>query len=309
MEKIIICIPTYRREKELKRLLSCLLKQQNIPESYSFQILIINNDEENYAEKIISNIDPTPYVIHCIDVRERGLSNVRNAAVKWVLEREFKAIIFVDDDEVVPPLWLSNMIKAWKKHKGDIITGPVNQILPSSASRFVKMFELLDPHHDHQSGKRLAYACSNNTLVSRNVLECLGPTFNLALNFSGSEDTLYFHQAHLEGFSIYWDDSVTIGEPTAPERATTSYALRRWFEHGMNRITINKILYSDEWKKKSLDTILVICVGIFRGFAASIIKSDEKRFGNTVLRLAWLTGNIFEFLRSYISSCKNKDKI
>jgi glycosyltransferase involved in cell wall biosynthesis len=300
MENIVICIPTFKREKELKRLFSCLLKQQNIPESYNFEILIMNNDEENYAENIINTIHSPFFDIHCIHVKNRGLSNVRNAAVKWVLERNVKAIIFVDDDEVVPPHWLSNMIEAWKKHKGDIITGPVEQILPSSASRFVRMFGLLDPQSHSITGKRMSYACSNNTLVSREVLESLGPSFHPALNFTRGEDTLYFHQAHLKGFSIYWDNSIQIEEPTAPERAATRYALRRWFEHGMNRIVINKILYSDEWKKKSLNTILEVYVGIFRGFASSIIRSDKKRFGQTVLRLAWFTGNIFNFARYVI---------
>jgi succinoglycan biosynthesis protein ExoM len=295
MEKIVICIPTYRREKELKRLFSCLLNQQDIPRSYSFEILIMNNDEENYAEKIISNIDPASYVIHCINVKERGLSNVRNAAVKWVLEREFKAIIFVDDDEIVPPHWLKNMIGAWKKYKGHIITGPVKQVLPFSASRFVRMFELLDPHHNFRSGERLSYACSNNTLVSCKVLESLGPTFHPALNFSRGEDTLYFHRAHLKGFSIYWDNSILIEEPTAPKRATTRYALHRWFEDGMTRIVINKILYPEDWKKISLISICRMHFNIFRGFVASLYKLDARRFGETVCRVAFLTGSIVRF--------------
>lgn len=294
MEKIIICIPTYRREKELKRLISCLLKQQNIPQTYSFEILIINNDEKNYAEKISNNIDSTPYVIHCIHVKDRGLSNVRNAAIKWILKRDVKAIIFVDDDEVVPPYWLRNMIRAWKKHKGDIITGPVKQVLPGSASRFVKMFHLLETYDDARSGKRLSYACSNNTFVSYDVLKSLGPTFHSAFNFSRGEDTLYFHQAYLKGFSIYWDNSILIEEPTVPERATARYLLHRWFENGTNKIIFNKIIYPKDWKYISVMKIFKMHIIIFRSFAASIIKLDSRKFGEAVCRLAYLAGNIFQ---------------
>ena len=102
--------------------------------------MLINNDENSYLKTVISEMGDFPFAIHCIDVKQRGFSNVRNAAVSWVLESEMDALLFIDDDEVVPPDWLAKMINAWMKYKGDIITGPVRQVLPLSASRFVKVF-------------------------------------------------------------------------------------------------------------------------------------------------------------------------
>jgi len=295
-KKIIICIPTCQRQKELKRLLVSLLRQENIPTGYTFEVLIINNDEKSYLNTVINEIGAFPYAIHCIDVKQRGYSNVRNAAVSWVLKSDMDALIFVDDDEVVPSDWLANMMKAWVKYGGDIITGPVTQVLPSSASRFVKMFHLLETNYYKKSGQKLRYADSNNILVLRKVLNAMGPTFHPSLNFSGGEDTLYFHQAYLKGFTIYWDKSILIEEPTRPERATTHYVLYRYFNYGMNKIVIHRILYPEDWINISLKGILKLSVNILPGFAASIVRLDKRGFGRTVCSLAGLVGNVARLL-------------
>ena len=124
----------------------------------------------------------------------------------------------------------------------------------------------------------------------------MGPTFHPSLNHSGGEDTLYFHQAYLKGFTIYWDKSILIEEPTRPERATTHYVLHRWFCHGMNRIVFNKILYPGDWLNISFKLIMRIGVNILKGFVASIVRLDKRRFGNTVCRLAWLGGVVSRFI-------------
>jgi len=291
-KKVVICIPTCQRQNDLKRLLVSLSKQRNIPKGFAFEVLIINNDVKSYVKTVINEIGAFPYVIHTIDVKQRGLANVRNGAVSWVLNSDMDALIFVDDDEIVPPDWLSNMMKAWMKYEGDIITGPVTQVLPPSASRFVKLFHLWESDYHKKSGQKLSSANSNNTLVLRKVINAMGPTFHPSLNYWRGEDTLYFHQAHLKGFAIYWDTSITIKEPTRPERATTHYILNRWFEAGVNRIVIHKILYPEDWTNFSFNFILKIIFSICRGFVASIVKLNKRSFGQTVCNLAWLGGNV-----------------
>ena len=294
-KKIIICIPTRNRQKELTRLLISLSRQENIPVGFTFEVLLINNDENSYLKTIIAEIGDFPFAIHLIDVKQRGFSNVRNAAVSWVLESDMDALIFIDDDEVVPPDWLAKMINAWMKYKGDIITGPVRQVLPLSASRFVKVFHLLDTNYYNKSGQKLQYASSNNTLVLRKVLNAMGPTFHPSLNRSGGEDALYFHQAYLKGFTIYWDKSILIEEPTGSERATTRYVLYRYFHYGMHLIGRHRILYPEDWMNISFKFILRHCFNILRGFVASIVRLDKIRFGKTVCNLASLGGLMTQF--------------
>ena len=283
-KKIVICIPTRQRQKELTRLLVCLLGQENIPTGYTFEVLLINNDEKSYLKTVICEIGAFPFVVHCIDVKQRGFSNVRNAAVAWVLGTDMDALIFVDDDEVVPPDWLASMIKAWKKYKGDIITGPVRQVLPPSTSRFVKVFHLLNSNDYQMSGQKLQHAYSNNTLVLRKVLNAMGPTFHPSLNHLGGEDTLYFHQAYLKGFTIYWDKSILIEEPTQPERATTRYVLYRHFHNGMNRMVRQRILYPDDWINISFKFILWCVFNISKAF---VNLSNER---SSVSKLQPLSG-------------------
>lgn len=295
-KKIAVCIPTCGRVRELGRLLKTITAQDILPENYDFEILIIDNNVDNYLDSAIKELQHAPFAIHSIHIKQRGFSNVRNAAVSWVLDHGMDALIFVDDDEIVPPNWLFNMVRSWEKYGGDIITGPVDQILPGSASPFVKKYHLFDTKSNFVSGKMLQYANSNNTLVSRRVLTTMGPSFHPSLNQTGGEDTLFFHQCYLKGFKIYWDNSILIKEPTTRKRMRISYILIRWFHNGMNRIPINQILYPQQWREISLKLIIQTIFYLPRGFAGSIIQRDNKRLGKTLCRLFWLAGNIIRFV-------------
>jgi glycosyltransferase involved in cell wall biosynthesis len=295
-KKIAICIPTYNREKELKRLLKSITAQEIIPLKYDFEILIVDNNIVSYMDSVFNEFDDDNFMIHSINVRRRGLANVRNAAVSWVLDRDLDALIFVDDDEVVTPDWLNNMVIAWEKYGGDIITGPVVQTPPMSAPWLVKKFHLLENNLNQNSGAKLQYACSGNTLVSKKVLLAMGPSFHPSLNRTGGEDTLFFHQCYLKGFKIYWDNSIMIKEPTTHKRTRVSYILKRWFHNGMNRIPINQILYPRQWRKISFKLIIKTIFYLPRGFAASIIQRDNRKLGKSLCRLFWLAGNIIKFV-------------
>ena len=287
---IAVAIPTYRREKELIRLLQTIAVQRCLPENLNFEILVVNNNPVSYWDRVVAALPDLPFAMHCIDVGPRGFANVRNAAVAWVLARHVDAMIFVDDDEVVPPGWLAAMVRAWEKHQGDIITGPVLQLAPPAVPHLVKKLHLLEANHTVASGKKLAYANSNNTLVSRRVLEVMGPAFHPALNRSGGEDILFFHQCHLRGFGIYWDNAVMIGEPTPPERTTMTYVLRRRFNHGATRVAINKVLFPDRWRAESFKLLRNLSAYVLKSIPASAIRRDHRRFGQALCRLAWVAG-------------------
>lgn len=295
-KKIAICIPTCNRKRELRRLLKSITLQDILPQNYDFEILIIDNNIDSYLGNVFTESQYALFVIHSIHVKKRGFSNVRNAAVSWVIDRGMDALIFVDDDEVVPTNWLFNMVRSWEKYNGDIITGPVAQILPRSASRFVKKYHLLETNSNVISGKMLQYANSNNTLVSRKVLIAMGPSFHPSLNRTGGEDTLFFHQCYHKGFKIYWDNSIMIKEPTTHKRMKVSYVLKRWFHNGMTRIPINQILYPQQWRQISLKLIIKTLFSLPRGFAASIIQRDNRKLGKSLCRLCWLAGNIIKFV-------------
>lgn len=300
--KIAICIPTYKREKELRRLLKSIISQKSLPTSCDFVILIIDNNTVSDLDRVISASKNDSFELHSIHVTRKGLSNVRNAAVSWVLSHDMDALIFVDDDEVVPPDWLQNMVGAWKKYNADIVTGPVAQILPGSASRFVRKFHLLEHNAGTPSGTQIQYANSNNTFVSGKVLRAMKHAFHPALNHSGGEDILFFHQCYLQGFTIYWDNAIMVSEPAPPQRATTTYALRRWFHYGMTRIPINQILYPQRWRQLSFHQIARTAIDVPKGFAAAIIRRDHKRFGRSACRLSWLAGNISRFIGISLSN-------
>lgn len=287
---IIISIPTCNRVVQLSRLLTSIATQEGLPDDYAFEVLIVNNGAEGDLAPLTSLLNSIPFPDHHIRVSERGYSTVRNAAIEWVLNRRADALIFIDDDEVAPSDWLAKMTAAWEKYNGDVITGPVEQVLPPSTSRLIKTLHLLERNYYAESGSLIKYANSNNTLVSRRVLEAMGPAFHPALNQIGGEDTLFFHQCYLQGFTIYWDNDLLIQEPTLPERAKIAYVIKRWYKYGTNSIYINKILFPNKWEKVSFQLIRATSIVTIKRLLLSIAKLDSRKFGETICLVAKLVG-------------------
>ena len=124
MNKILICICTFNRNKSLIECLNSIKKLENI-NLFDIRILILDNTISNNYFNIIKKYKTnTKLKILQKNEKKRGIVNARNKCLKISKFIKPKYIAFIDDDCKVNKNWLKNIFKLINKVKADIVTGP-----------------------------------------------------------------------------------------------------------------------------------------------------------------------------------------
>ena len=111
MFSIIVC--TYNRDKYIYQALSCLAKNDFLPENYEI-VLINNNSTDNTEQECQRFYADYPAVnFRYFIEQEQGLSHARNRGIK---EATNEVLIFLDDDAFVSEHYLKNLAKHINEH-------------------------------------------------------------------------------------------------------------------------------------------------------------------------------------------------
>jgi glycosyltransferase involved in cell wall biosynthesis len=239
--KVAIAVITFRRPALLKALLDSLIAQE-LPadEDYAVRIIVVDNDDEGSAADVIARAaKESPFPIVAAAEPEPGIPFAREKSVRLAWDDD--ALIFVDDDEVAPPGWLAELLRAWRITGADVVTGPVHGILPAGAPAWNKYSDVHDSTGRHETGAQLRKAYTNNTLVAQHVYHSISPSFHPAFRYTGSSDLHFFLRVHRAGFRIVWCEQAQIHEHVPASRTTLRWLVRRAFRSGSGD-TISRLL-------------------------------------------------------------------
>jgi len=251
--KVAICIITFHRTLGLKRLLESLQELQlnhlNVPD---WKIIIVDNDPTMPNQGLINSYEPN-FRAHIIYDKEetRGIASARNRCVELADDVDFVA--FVDDDEVVDPSWLDELLLAQQTYNADVILGPVIPVYHNTSPRWFLTGRFLDRKR-FNDGDELFTANSGNVLIKREWLYAIKGPFDERFNLTGGEDSLFFFQIHQLGAKIVWSNAPAIHEIVSRERVKSTYLIGRAYRVGSNRSRIEFILNA------SFKTILMRCI-------------------------------------------------
>lgn len=219
MAKVVIAIPTYRRPKQLLRLLASI-DRMHAP-SHDVSIVVFDNDAE-LEEGRRSCADLTlRFPLQVLTVAERGLSAVRNA----MLDLEFDRLAMVDDDEEVSETWLTALLA----ENADVVSGPLYYRLPEGTPDAIrKCFRL---RHEESATN---YS-TGNLLIRSGLAERFDPAFSQ----TGGEDWDWLSRLRASGATFGWAADAIAYEHVPPERATPRWLFRRYFRTGGTRCMVD----------------------------------------------------------------------
>ncbi|ADB29839.1 glycosyl transferase family 2 [Kribbella flavida DSM 17836] len=229
---VAIAVITFRRP-ELLRVLLRSLQAQELPadSDYAVRIVVVDNDAAGSATEVIAEAaEAGPYPVDSAIEPEPGIPFAREKSVQLAWDDD--ALIFVDDDEVAPPGWLATLLGAWQTTGADVVTGPVQGILPPGAPAWNRYSDVHDSTGKHGTGDVLNKAYTNNTLVAQKVYHQVTPAFHPAFRFTGSSDLHFFLRVHQAGFRIVWCEEARITEDVPASRTTLRWLVRRAFRSG-----------------------------------------------------------------------------
>ncbi len=222
-ERVIIAIPTFRRPKNLQRLLEALARLET---QADIAVLVADNDAEGQEGlKLCAKIAPGyRWPLQAVVAHERGIAQVRNTLVAQALKDEKASFIaMIDDDEWPDPRWIEEFLAAQRATHADALQGSILFGDKSGAT----------PDIRRATGPTQMLQGAGNLFLSRARLAAMTPPwFDPAFALTGGEDRDFFLRLKSEGARFAWADAARAYGEVPVSRANLSWALKRAYSIG-----------------------------------------------------------------------------
>lgn len=238
--KISVAIPTYNRADFLRQTLAGLTAQQ-FPRDH-FEVLVIDNNSRDHTREVVAEFaSAQPAPRHLIETKQ-GLDHARNRAIA---EARGEIIVFGDDDILVQPDWLAQMVVPLLADAGarriGAVGGEVIPVFPDGLPDWVREWHAplafrsdagpLLPQHSPM-GANLAFPTW--------VFAQLGP-FHTALdraagNYFSGGDSEMIRRVRSAGLEVWFSPAAAVQHQMPASRTTLRYAARHAFDSARSRV-------------------------------------------------------------------------
>lgn len=241
MNKVCICICTYKRPDFLRKLLESLDKMitKNL-NKLQLQFIVVDNDKGGSALSTV--LEPSfiglkiIYEIEC----NRGISCARNKCIELALKTGSDFIAFVDDDEYASENWIYELVSVAINFNADIVAGPVVRVLPENSPNWIRS-KVFDGKR-FKTGTVLDICASGNVIFKTEMITKENTRFDLMYSLTGSEDTKFFMTLKKLGYTIIFSNEAVIYEWVPSDRVKLKYLLKREFSNSVNFVHIEREL-------------------------------------------------------------------
>lgn len=225
LSDVVVCIPTYQRNDELRALLEAL-QDQGVPEEYRLSVLVIDNNPDGRARAVVDAVSaaggPVP-----VDYRHEtrpGVSHVRNTALDAC--REASAIAFIDDDELPGEGWVRRLVERRDETGAIAVFGPAIADYVEGTPDWFRQGDFMSRRIE-RDGPRRRVGPTCNVLLDMPAVTREGVRFEEAFSTTGGEDTLFFH-ALLRRGHVFADAADAVTYEVVPlSRARLDWLARR----------------------------------------------------------------------------------
>jgi len=220
---VVICIPTFRRPKMLKRLLAAIAALET---SAQICVLVADNDAVGRAGLTLClSMEDYRWPLTAVIAPKRGIAQARNVLLEYALMTGAQFIAMIDDDEWPQKNWIEHFLKTAQETGADVLQGSILFGKARSA----------DGHGDvrRPSGAVAMLQGTGNLLIRRTVLEDMtAPWFDPQFALSGGEDQDFFIRLKHDGKRFAWCDEARVHSDIPDTRASLGWLLRRSYSVG-----------------------------------------------------------------------------
>jgi glycosyltransferase involved in cell wall biosynthesis len=269
MNRITICIPSYKRPELLRKLiLSIVDSRLNKSLISDVNIVVVDNDSLMTAESTVIELKEkfhNTYKIDYFSFPIKGLANVRNELLRKSLILNPDFIVFIDDDEYASPEWLNNLVETIIVNKGDLAVGPVKSVVDSNVSKYLSCWF---HRRDYPDNAKLNFTYTGNLIIRTESLLKHNIWFDNRFNKTGGEDSYFGQQMLKRGATIYWSAKAIVFETIPSGRANIKWLSNRYY-NGANKFAY--ILKIEKRFSKILKKILISMLYIIIGFCGLVL--------------------------------------
>jgi glycosyltransferase involved in cell wall biosynthesis len=236
--RLTVALCTYNRADFLRQTLAGLARQ-NFPRD-QFEVLVIDNNSRDHTRTVVSEFAASsPAPRHVLETQQ-GLDYARNRAIN---EARGDIIIFGDDDILVKPDWLAQMLAPFASddaHKVGVVGGEVIPIFPDGLPPWVAEWHSPLAFRP-DAGPLPSRHCpmGANLAIPRAVFAQVGK-FHTALdraagNYFSGGDSEMVRRIRAAGLEIWFAPAAAVQHQMPASRTTFRYAARHAYDSARSR--------------------------------------------------------------------------
>lgn len=232
IRKIDIVMCTFRRPQVADAIAA--IGRLHVPANSDLRLVIADNDDTDSARQIVARAAAQlPFPCHYIHAPARNISVARNACLAAASEGHADWIASLDDDEIVDPEWLVEMLAAAAGHDGCF--GKVIALYPEDAPRWLSELDFHSTHPE-RSPAPLRTGSSGNVALRWHGMPWQDQRFDLHRGTSGGEDTEFFLRLNRMGLRFAAAPRAIMTEAVPPARQTLDWLGQRRFRMGQTHV-------------------------------------------------------------------------
>ncbi len=235
--KITVILCTYNRCQSLEKALDSATRLQ-LPASHSWEILTVDNNSKDSTRQVVTGFcERFPQHFRYLFEPRPGKSFALNSGLR---ESQADVFAFMDDDVIVEPSWLAELVAPFADQK---LAGTGGRIFPDwktekpawlpLADRYglapLAMFDLgptAGPLHEAPFGTNMAYR-SGVFEKHGNFRTDLGPRPGSEIR---NEDSEFGERVLAAGESLWYAPSAVVHHEVPEKRLYPEYFLKWWFD-------------------------------------------------------------------------------
>ncbi|UCH14154.1 MAG: glycosyltransferase family 2 protein [Bacteroidales bacterium] len=237
---VVIC--SYNSEKRIKKVLGCLLEQQN-HDKIEWEVIMVDNASTDNSVALAKKLWNHPRVpLHIISETKQGQSFATLTGIKNAV---YDIIIMVDDDNYVSPNYISRAYEIMEKHpEVGIAGGKGTGVFEEDPPAWFKDYEqalAIGPQADSEGyvDDRRGYIYGAGSIIRKPVYDYLiDNNFKLMLkgrigkSLVAGEDSERSHAFRILGYKLWYDPSLEFGHQMPPARIDWKYIRKLYKSFG-----------------------------------------------------------------------------
>jgi glucosyl-dolichyl phosphate glucuronosyltransferase len=228
---ITVIIPTYNRLDHLQAAVRTVLAQTH----ESLEVIVVDNNCTDGTDACVRGLVLEDKRVRYVQECTQGLNPARN---RGLAEARGEWVAYLDDDELAPTQWLSNLRTCSHETGADGVGGGYRplweDVPPDWLSRSECLKEIVGVHTRGQERKPTDWLLGGNCCYRREALERVGGFGNF-IGYRGRKsladgaDVAVGHKLCEAGYSLWYEPQACIFHKIPMERQTLHYIGRRAF--------------------------------------------------------------------------------
>ncbi len=240
---VAVYVCTYRRNGALARMLDSLevAAAKALP-AVELAVVVVDDNPDGRARSVVdTSARSFPLGLHYRHCGQGNIAAARNTGLEAAMELA-DWVAMVDDDQIVVPEWLTELVRVQIETEADAVTAPVYARFPDDSPAWLRSqpFAELWCTARKPDGAPVTDLQTANSMIRTSFLEVHPEVrFSRDLGSVGGEDMVFYRAALAAGLKAHYSRDAVNWELEPPERATYRYQLRRCLWHGNTEAITN----------------------------------------------------------------------